>query len=274
MLIIVQVVQSTSMNDFSYIDDILKQAGQLLNDRFIHHQTDIKTDKDGFSNITTQTDYDSDQLIMQLIKQADPEVGFFTEESGEIAGNSDRYWIIDPLDGTNNFAHGIPYFGISALLLQGNTPLYSAICSPIRNRLITANANGQVNFNDHEFYKKNNPDRNTAPIITLNVGYAAKKRDKDTFNSLHPHVRRIMTMWAPVVDYSLFFEGYVDAVLSLDSEGYDSLPGLFIAQQASYPIYINQTDQVNYSQYNQIMPDTIVAQNQQTLDHIVQYLYG
>lgn len=69
-------------------------------------------------DLVTNVDRASERLIADLLRQADPAIGFLGEEGGEQVGRARARWIVDPLDGTMNFVHGLPLFGISIALQQ------------------------------------------------------------------------------------------------------------------------------------------------------------
>lgn len=91
----------------------------------------------GAINIVTDVDEKAEDLIVKKLKKAFPEYGILAEESPE-EKKGDCKWIIDPIDGTTNFAHGFPFFAVSiALEKQGETVL-GVVYDPIRDELFTA----------------------------------------------------------------------------------------------------------------------------------------
>ncbi|HRW58898.1 MAG TPA: inositol monophosphatase family protein [Chlamydiales bacterium] len=94
--------------------------------------------KDGVHNLVTEYDFLAEKTIIETIKANYPDHDILSEEKGEINNHSDYKWIIDPLDGTVNFAHRIPAFGVSiGLAFQGEI-IIAAIYLPITNELFTA----------------------------------------------------------------------------------------------------------------------------------------
>src|SRR3989344_1752228 len=93
--------------------------------------------KDGGS-LVTEADLAAEKHILGKIKQHFPDDGIVAEESGERKGESGVSWHVDPLDGTTNFAHGIPLYGVSIGIVEGNRPVAGAIFLPSLDELYDA----------------------------------------------------------------------------------------------------------------------------------------
>ncbi len=86
----------------------------------------------------TQADLGSEKILYEHLSHAYPHYGFLMEEKGEIKGSEEARWIIDPLDGTTNFVHGIPHFSISVALEKRGVIVAGAIYDPITDELFWA----------------------------------------------------------------------------------------------------------------------------------------
>jgi myo-inositol-1(or 4)-monophosphatase len=113
-----------------------KAAGKRLRERF--GQAEVYQ-KGGSHNLVTQADYESEQLITELIREAFPEHRFLLEEgpSTGVAAD-DHLWIVDPLDATNNFAHGIPHYSVSIAYAEKGTVKAGVVLDPNRDELFHA----------------------------------------------------------------------------------------------------------------------------------------
>jgi myo-inositol-1(or 4)-monophosphatase len=114
----------------------LKDSGKILLDYFEKPLTEKR--KESQSSIVTEADLESERIIINLIKKSYPEHNIISEESGYSNNGSEYTWIIDPLDGTSNFASGIPWFGILIALFKGNTPSMGGAYLPIQDILYFA----------------------------------------------------------------------------------------------------------------------------------------
>ena len=110
-------------------------AGRLQRSRFAGR---IAVDLKGAKNLVTEVDLASEQLIVQLLLDRFPGHGILAEEGDYPGGDGTHVWIIDPLDGTTNFAHGYPWFCVSIALQAGGETVLGVIHNPMTDELFTA----------------------------------------------------------------------------------------------------------------------------------------
>ncbi len=101
--------------------DVAQQAGDLILAMQVNGLTNI-TSKSNLTDLVTEADVASEKLIYNQLQSRFPTVGFWGEESNQ-APDSDYFWVVDPIDGTTNFANGLPYFAVNIALNQGPTTL-------------------------------------------------------------------------------------------------------------------------------------------------------
>jgi myo-inositol-1(or 4)-monophosphatase len=118
----------------SQVEPIVREAGTILLSYF-QKPLSFKQKKD--NDIVTPADLASEKYLVEKLKSLIPEAAFFVEEAGQI-GMNDYCWVIDPLDGTRNFFHGLAYFSISIALTYKNEPVFGLIFHPILNELFYA----------------------------------------------------------------------------------------------------------------------------------------
>lgn len=119
------------------VKQIALETGRMQRENITRKNLAIHT-KSTNIDLVTEIDEQSEQLIIAFIKQYYPAHGILAEESGLTATDSDYLWVIDPLDGTGNYAQGLPIFAISiALQYQGETVL-GLVYAPIIGQLFTA----------------------------------------------------------------------------------------------------------------------------------------
>ena len=129
--------------DLAFASALAVRAGEVLLDRYERlERIDYKSAKD----VVTEADHLSEALVIEAIRAAYPGDGIIAEESGEHAtGAGDapttgvgRAWVIDPLDGTINYANGIPFFCVSIALVEAGVPIVGVIHDPIRGETFAA----------------------------------------------------------------------------------------------------------------------------------------
>lgn len=113
----------------------VRQAGETVRAAF---QGEVTIRSKGRGNIVTQVDTQVEGETIALLRKEFPDFGILGEESGGTAGSSDYTWVIDPLDGTRNFAHGIPFFCVALALVKGDDPLLGLTYDPLRDELFRA----------------------------------------------------------------------------------------------------------------------------------------
>jgi len=121
-----------------FISACLKDAGQVLLEHFARGcPAQLKENQ---SSVVTAADLASEELIVARIRARFPDDGIIAEESGCQPGRSGRTWVIDPLDGTSNFAASLPWFGVMIALLDGGTPVAGGMYLPVTRTLYVAEA--------------------------------------------------------------------------------------------------------------------------------------
>lgn len=137
------MTSSSRAADLDFATALAARAGQLLFERFEKvEQVDYKSAKD----VVTEVDHLSEGLIIEAIRATYPDDGIIAEESGDHASGAGdaptagvgRAWVIDPLDGTINYANGIPFFCVSIALVEAGRPVVGVIHDPMRNETFAA----------------------------------------------------------------------------------------------------------------------------------------
>ena len=123
------------------------EAGANELQRFFNGKFEI-SNKEGINNLVTEADHASEKAIIDVIKLAYPEHFILSEETGEIVTDSEYKWIIDPIDGTVNFANGIPICCVSIGLEKAGQMLLGAVYNPLMNEMFFAEKGQGAFLND------------------------------------------------------------------------------------------------------------------------------
>ncbi|MCX6140272.1 MAG: inositol monophosphatase family protein [Candidatus Kapabacteria bacterium] len=111
-------------------------AGEILRSGF--GTTFERRSKEGLHNLVTEYDLRCEEKIISILREATPHASILAEESGLSDTHDELTWIIDPLDGTVNFAHGIPIFSVSIAATINGTPVCGVIYHPLLQETFTA----------------------------------------------------------------------------------------------------------------------------------------
>ena len=121
----------------------------------------LQVSKKGPADFVTNADLKTEKIIIEELKKAKPNYSIISEENGiEDNKDKDNTWIIDPIDGTVNFLHGVPHFAISIALKSNNEIVSGLIFDPIKNEMFYAEKNNGAFFNNQRIRvsKKNQID--------------------------------------------------------------------------------------------------------------------
>lgn len=124
-------------NYLQFAVTLAREAGAVLKDRFGRkHDIDYK----GEIDLVTEADRLSEDVLTGGIRRAFPDHGILAEESAELDSRSEYRWIIDPLDGTTNYAHGYPMFCVSAALEKNGEIVLGVVHHPLLDETFVAEA--------------------------------------------------------------------------------------------------------------------------------------
>jgi myo-inositol-1(or 4)-monophosphatase len=125
-------------------------GGNVLN-KYLGGLLDIEA-KTTAVDLVTEADRMSEKAILDILKQQFQDDSFLAEESGLHSSQSEFLWVIDPLDGTTNFAHGYPFIAISIALIHAGKTIFGIVFNPIANEFFHAIENKGAFLNDHQIF--------------------------------------------------------------------------------------------------------------------------
>ncbi len=127
------------------IKELARGAGQILREGY---ERDFTVQHKGRIDLVTDVDHRSEAYLLGQIQDRFPGHTIVTEESGHLAGADDSCWYIDPLDGTVNFAHGVPVFSVSIAFAQNGIVQLGVVYDPLRDELFSAERGKGACLND------------------------------------------------------------------------------------------------------------------------------
>lgn len=123
------------MVELDIVREIAVGAGEILLQKL---EAGVAVEAKGAIDLVTDADKASEAFVVAELRTRYPSHGILAEEGGRSAGSSDFLWVVDPLDGTTNFAHGLPYFCVSIALIKGTEAVLGVVYDPVRRECFAA----------------------------------------------------------------------------------------------------------------------------------------
>ncbi|MDO8473317.1 MAG: inositol monophosphatase family protein [Dehalococcoidia bacterium] len=155
--------------------DVARRAALAAGDVLVQRYSHAKTVKwKGKSNITTDADIAAEEAIVRIIEAEYPTHNIVAEESGKSEQQSEYSWLVDPLDGTNNFLFGIPFFAVTIGLTAGDQVLLGVTYDPMRREMFHGEVDSPSRLNGEEIFASKRTNLRDA-LIGFDVGYKPEK---------------------------------------------------------------------------------------------------
>ena len=223
--------------------EALRIAGEELLMHF-GRQIDFQ-EKESQSSIVTQADLKSDSLIVRHIRDRFPEHNIISEESGFSDRKSKYTWVIDPLDGTSNFAASIPWFGVLIALFEDRKPLIGGAYLPVADKLYIAEKGKGAYLNGTPFKMDTKADLRNS-LFSFNVDFTDNDKVlNDSIGIYRNLVRSVRNIRCTnsLVDFLFVAEGKFGGVINLFTRVWDiAALGLIITEAGGKMKYTNGED--------------------------------
>ncbi len=195
----------------------------------------LQTAKKGAADFVTAADLKAEQILFEELSKGRPKYGFVMEERGEIEGadNSNR-WVVDPLDGTTNFLHGLPQFAISICLERDRQPYAGVIFNPAANELFWAEKGEGAWLNDRRI----RASRRTALEECLFatglpfMGKDGREQSLKEVNVVLNHTAGVRRFGSAALDLAFVAAGRFDAYWERGLNAWDVGAGIILVREA------------------------------------------
>ncbi len=213
------------------VKTIIKEAGELVLS-YLDNNQKYTNKKDG--SIVTEADIASEKLLKQKLGELLPDAGFLGEESGESgAGDSDYCWVVDPIDGTTNFAHGFPYFGINIALTYKDDPVLGVTYNPIADELFYAYKGGGAFMNGKKITVSTQDDLDKT---LASLAIPCRTRDCHEFydmtKRLQDNIYTVRKLGSACLDMAHVASGHLDAAVLKYVSWWDVAAGIVLIREA------------------------------------------
>ncbi len=207
-----------------------RRAGDVLREGFgARHQVRFKGEVD----IVTETDERAEEVIREALLWAYPSYGMLAEEGGEKAGEDDARWIVDPLDGTTNYAHGLPLFAVSIALEKAGEVVAGVVHDPMRQETFVAERGRGARLND-EILGVSETDELVRALIVTGFPYDREEVPAalDLFGRLSMRTQSMRRLGSAALDLCYVAAGRLDAYYERGGYAWDVAAGSLILEEA------------------------------------------
>jgi myo-inositol-1(or 4)-monophosphatase len=245
----------------------LSRALAIAQDRF---RTNVQMSVKGpTGDIVTEVDLLCEAEIVKVLKTAFPEHTILVEETQDYLTGSPWRWVVDPLDGTNNYAYGLPLWGLSIALCYEGDPVLACVADGASGSIITAIKGAGVSIDGTQL----NPLKNPAPhpAAAFWIGYGINRQsatNQALLNALAKLTRRTFENWAPTVDVGLYLRGGVDLIAASNCSGTELPAALLVLREAGARLVNLRGADISLS----AVPDFFLAGRPQLVDRILKEL--
>lgn len=211
---------------------LARKAGDLAVERI---STATAFSKGDAGDLVTEADHESEALIVQGIRDRFPDHAVLGEETGlHGATGAEVRWLVDPLDGTNNFVMGVPYFGVCITACVGEEPIVAvAHNSPARRTFAAVRGSGCTVDGVPMRMPAPSPLRQATVAWTQGYGVDIDDPERNrAFARLERATKRVTRSWAPSIDWGLLAQGHLTGLVAYRNERWDLVGGALIAEEA------------------------------------------
>jgi len=188
----------------------------------------------GAIDLVTEIDHHSEDLILGHIRGEFPDHSIISEESGRLEGLSSQRWFVDPLDGTVNYSHGLPFFAVSIAYAENGQVQLGVVYNPIHNECFSAERGQGAWLNGTPIHVKDTPDLLHSLLVT-GFPYDMWERpdnNLDNFTALSRLSQGVRRMGSAAMDLCCVAAGWLDGYWEIRIKPWDIAAGALIVEEA------------------------------------------
>ncbi len=192
-------------------------------------------EKGKFNNLVSYVDKEAEKRLVRVLTKLVPEAGFITEEGTVEQSKSHEYaWVIDPLDGTTNFLHGLPVYAISIALVRNNKPILGVVYEVTRKECFHAIENSPAYCND-KIIQVSSVNKLSESLLATGFPYYKFEKMDAYLNIIKTYLDKthgIRRLGSAAIDLAYVACGRLDGFFEYNLNPWDVAAGVFIVQQA------------------------------------------
>ena len=213
--------------------EAVTRAGELQMARF---GSDVRVEKKGAIDLVTEVDVAVERMFRALIAERFPDHDVLAEEMGQTSSGARHRWVFDPLDGTTNYAHGIPIFCATVALEVDGVPTVAAVYDPNRCELFTAERNVGAWLNGERLQVSTAQSLTDSVLVTgfpYDIREPQRMREILTlFTGFLGHARAIRRLGSAAIDLCWVAAGRMDGFWEQALQPWDVMGGALLVQEA------------------------------------------
>ena len=216
------------------MDKAARKAGPRLR-RDFNEVDALQVSKKGPADFVSNADRAAEKTIRDILTHARPDWGLLMEEEGEVAGaDPDRRWIVDPLDGTTNFLHGIPHFAISIAAEERGEVVAGLVYQPLTDESFWAEKGKGAWLQDRRLRVSARKDLDESVIATgvPFAGHGDGEQFKAILAAVMPQVAGIRRFGSAALDLAWVAAGRYDGYWEADLSLWDVAAGILLVREA------------------------------------------
>jgi myo-inositol-1(or 4)-monophosphatase len=224
------------MSDLSTLLPIAQAAVDAAAELVRTQQVGVLTPK-GDRDYASEVDFAVERTVRDFLARQTPDVGFVGEEENSAATRASEWWALDPIDGTVNFAHGLPLCAVSLALIRDGQPALGVIDLPFLYARYWA-CEGEGAHNEHGPLRVRDVDRLDDAVMAIGdyaVGPAADERNRIRLRLtelLAGRALRVRMLGSSAIDLAWLAGGRLDASVTLSNHPWDVAAGVIVAREA------------------------------------------
>ncbi len=192
----------------------------------------LQVSRKGPADFVSTADRNAEQIIKDELKKARPGYGFMGEEGGETVGEQNRRWIVDPLDGTTNFLHGIPHWCISIALEAEGEIVAGLVHDPIKNEMFLTERGGGAWLNQRRLRVSSRSNMAEAVVA---VGITPRTASQDNLNLIGAMLEESIALRrysSAALDLAYVAAGRLEGYWELAIHAWDVAAGVLLVTEA------------------------------------------
>jgi myo-inositol-1(or 4)-monophosphatase len=246
------------------------EAGAAVLKHYFQNKNLRISNKEGVNNLVTEADHAAEKAIIATIREKFPDHFILSEEAGEMASASEYKWIIDPIDGTVNYAHGIPICCVSIGLEHQGKMIMGAVFNPLINEFYTAEKGKGALLNNEPIHVSDKAKVMDACLVT-GFPYTYLDMPNGPLDVFARFIRKgvpVRRLGSAAMDLCWVAAGRFDGFFEHKLHAWDSAAGFLIVEEAGGKV--TDFNGTYYSPYQ----ERILATNGLIHDEMIQWLKG